>query len=58
MIEWVVILDNEDNDDFHPQKNFRLLVIDNQGISFVEEGIAQGFSVNYFEYIFVKLASW
>ena len=57
MIEWVVILDNEDNDDFRPQENFRFIVVDNQGIFCVEEGIAQRFSVDYTEDISVNLTS-
>ena len=56
MTEWVVIHDNEDNNDFHPQESFRFLMVNNQGIFYAGEGIAQRFSADYTEGISVNLA--
>ena len=57
MNEWVVILDDEDNDDFHPRENLRFLVVDNQGIFCAEEKIAQHFFADYTEDISLNLTS-
>lgn len=58
MIEWVVILDNEDNDDFHLLENFCFLRVDNQGIFFAKEEIVQRFFANYTDRISINLAFW
>ena len=56
MTEWDMIVDNEDNNDFHLQENFHFFVVDNQGIFGAGEGIEPRFFANYDEGIFVNLA--
>ena len=53
-----MIVDNEDNGNFHLKENFhQFVIVDNQDIFDVKEEIKLHFSANYNEGISVNLAS-
>lgn len=54
-----MIVDNENNGNFHPEENFyQLVTVNNQDIFDVEGEIERRFSAYYTEGISVNLASW
>ena len=58
MTELDIIVDNEDNGNFHLEENFHQLVtVNNQDIFNIKREIELHFSANYNKGIFVNLAS-